>query len=166
MQQAPLRILRIRSNKNKKQLRTSPHNNLRQRCQGENVNFFRHFVPASQEWYNSIYTYNKNYPKTIPVADISLMKLFKGYFNYGIRLTPVNRLPLGSSPSFLAPHATHAPDAFIKSGRGKEALAAQQLGSNAAQQLRSPGKGPIGPFEGKKTFGAFEASSKSITFTE
>lgn len=49
------------------------------------VNFFRHFVPASQEWYNSIYTYNKNYPKTIPVADISLMKLFKGYFNYGIR---------------------------------------------------------------------------------
>ena len=46
----------------------------------------RHFVPASQEWYNSLYTYNKNYPKTIPVADISLMKLFKGYFNYGIRL--------------------------------------------------------------------------------
>ena len=52
----------------------------------------RHFVPASQEWYNSIYTYNKNYPKTIPVADISLMKLFKGYFNYGIRLGGLGKL--------------------------------------------------------------------------
>ena len=52
----------------------------------EKVNKYRHFVPASQEWYNSIYTYNKNYPKTIPVADILLMKLFKCYFNYGIRL--------------------------------------------------------------------------------
>ena len=51
----------------------------------------RHFVPASQEWYNSIYTYNKNYPKSIPVADISLMKLFKGYFNYGIRLFQKNK---------------------------------------------------------------------------
>lgn len=50
------------------------------------MNKYRHFVPASQEWYNSIYTYNKNYPKTIPVADILLMKLFKCYFNYGIRL--------------------------------------------------------------------------------
>ena len=89
------------------------------------------------------------------------MKLFKGYFNYGIRLKypPVNRLALGSCPSFLAPHATHAPDAYINKqpGRGKEAFAAQQLGSNAAQLQRTPGKGPNGPFEGKKTFGAFEA---------
>ena len=56
------------------------------------MNKYRHFVPASQEWYNSIYTYNKNYLKTIPVADISLMKLFKGYFNYGIRLGGLGKL--------------------------------------------------------------------------
>lgn len=106
------------------------------------MNFFRHFVPASQEWYNSIYTYNKNYPKTIPVADISLMKLFKGYFNYGIRLKypPVYRLPLGSSPSFLAPHSAHAPHPYINKqpARAKEA------------------------FEGKKTFGAFEPFAASL----
>lgn len=67
------------------------------------VNFFRHFVPASQEWYNSIYTYNKNYPKTIPVADISLMKLFKGYFNYGIRFKFPLRVQKGGVLPPLSP---------------------------------------------------------------
>jgi len=41
----------------------------------------RHFTPASQEWYNSIYTYNSNYIKSLPVADKNLMYLLKSYFN-------------------------------------------------------------------------------------
>jgi len=41
----------------------------------------RHFTPAAQEWYNSIYTYNSNYIKNLPVADKNLMDLLKSYFN-------------------------------------------------------------------------------------
>jgi hypothetical protein len=41
----------------------------------------RHYTPASQEWYNSIYTYNKNYLKSLPILDNSLMTILKGYAN-------------------------------------------------------------------------------------
>ena len=41
----------------------------------------RHFTPAAQEWYNSIYSYNKNYIKLLPSADKNVMKLLKSYFN-------------------------------------------------------------------------------------
>jgi hypothetical protein len=41
----------------------------------------RHFTPAAQEWYNSIYTYNSNYIKNLPTADKNLMDLLKSYFN-------------------------------------------------------------------------------------
>ena len=41
----------------------------------------RHFTPAAQEWFNSIYAYNKNYIKSLPSADKSLMNLLKTYFN-------------------------------------------------------------------------------------
>jgi hypothetical protein len=41
----------------------------------------RHFTPAAQEWYNSIYTYNANYVKNLPIADKNLMDLLKSYFN-------------------------------------------------------------------------------------
>lgn len=41
----------------------------------------RHFTPAAQEWYNSIYTYNTNYIKSLPLADKNLMNLLKSYFN-------------------------------------------------------------------------------------
>lgn len=44
----------------------------------------RHFTPAAQEWFNSIYTYNNNYIKTLPVADKNLMTLLKSYFNFQI----------------------------------------------------------------------------------
>jgi len=30
---------------------------------------FRHFTPAAQEWFNSIYAYDHNYIKSLPVAD-------------------------------------------------------------------------------------------------
>jgi len=41
----------------------------------------RHFTPAAQEWYNSIYTYDLNYIKNLPIADKNLMNLLKSYFN-------------------------------------------------------------------------------------
>ena len=41
----------------------------------------RHFTPAAQEWYNSIYSYNTSYLKSLPVADKNLMDLLKSYFN-------------------------------------------------------------------------------------
>ena len=42
----------------------------------------RHFTPAAQEWINSIYAYNQNYTKLLPVADNNLMSLVKSYFNF------------------------------------------------------------------------------------
>jgi hypothetical protein len=44
----------------------------------------RHYPPGAQEWYNSIYTYNKNLIKTLPVIDKNLMKLLKSYYNMGV----------------------------------------------------------------------------------
>ena len=45
----------------------------------------RHFTPAAQEWFNSIYAYNDNYIKSLPVADKHLMSLLKSYFNMQIK---------------------------------------------------------------------------------
>ena len=42
----------------------------------------RHFLPASKEWLNSIYAYDSNYIKSLPVADKNLMKLIQSYFNF------------------------------------------------------------------------------------
>jgi hypothetical protein len=41
----------------------------------------KHFTPGAQEWFNSIYSYNKNYVKLLPVANKNVMDLLKGYFN-------------------------------------------------------------------------------------
>lgn len=48
----------------------------------------RHFTPAAQEWFNSIYSFNKNSIKTLPTADKNLMKLLKSYFNFDLKLKP------------------------------------------------------------------------------
>lgn len=53
----------------------------------------RHYTPASQEWYNSIYTYNTNYIKTLPVADRNLMNLLKSYFNFQLNHKLLNIKP-------------------------------------------------------------------------
>ena len=45
----------------------------------------RHFTPAAQEWFNSIYSFNKNYTKSLPTADKNLMNLLKSYFNFRIK---------------------------------------------------------------------------------
>ena len=41
----------------------------------------KHFTPAAQEWFNSIYAYNKNSIKSLSIADKNLMYLLKSYFN-------------------------------------------------------------------------------------
>lgn len=41
----------------------------------------RHYPPANKEWSNSIYSYNKNYIKTLPIVDNIVNKLIKSYFN-------------------------------------------------------------------------------------
>lgn len=41
----------------------------------------KHYPPATQEWFNSIYLYNKNSIKLIPVKDSTLNNLLKSYFN-------------------------------------------------------------------------------------
>ncbi len=41
----------------------------------------RHFTPAAQEWFNSVYHYNANNIKSLAVADKNLMNLLKSYFN-------------------------------------------------------------------------------------
>lgn len=45
----------------------------------------KHFTPAAQEWFNSIYAYNKNYIKSLSIADKNLMYLLKSFFNSKIK---------------------------------------------------------------------------------
>lgn len=40
------------------------------------------YPPASKEWFNSIYAYNKNFLKSLPVVDKIIIKLIKSYFNF------------------------------------------------------------------------------------
>lgn len=52
--------------------------------QKNNKNFVskpKHYPPANKEWFNSIYSYNKNTSKLIPTADHIILKLVKSYFN-------------------------------------------------------------------------------------
>nr|WBP63425.1 ribosomal protein subunit 3 [Cladonia petrophila] len=42
----------------------------------------RHFSPLSDEWYNSIYTFNINLLKILPSLNKILLKIVKSYFNF------------------------------------------------------------------------------------
>lgn len=42
---------------------------------------YKNFVPVVRDWKDSIYVYNKNTIKLIPVASNYVIKLIKGYFN-------------------------------------------------------------------------------------
>ena len=42
----------------------------------------KHFPPATQEWFNSVYTYNNNSMKNLSMADKNLSRLVKSYFNF------------------------------------------------------------------------------------
>lgn len=59
-----------------------PYNSL-----GELHGLVRHFAPAAQEWRNSIYSYNKNYNKTLTTADNTLITLLKSYLNLKFKRT-------------------------------------------------------------------------------
>lgn len=48
---------------------------------GNEIAQTRHYPPANKEWFNSIYAYNKNTIKSLPVADKVTLKLLKSYFN-------------------------------------------------------------------------------------
>jgi hypothetical protein len=50
----------------------------------------RHFTPAAQEWYNSIYSYNKNSIKTLSIADKNIMTLLKSFFNSKMKHKIIN----------------------------------------------------------------------------
>ena len=41
----------------------------------------KHYPPANKEWFNSIYCYNENTTKLLPIADHVILKLVKSYFN-------------------------------------------------------------------------------------
>jgi hypothetical protein len=45
------------------------------------VGYAKHNPPANKEWSNSIYSFNKNTPKLLPVADKVIIKLIRSYFN-------------------------------------------------------------------------------------
>ena len=42
----------------------------------------RYFPPSTQEWFNSIYSYDNNYIKGITILDKNLSSLIKSYFNF------------------------------------------------------------------------------------
>ena len=44
----------------------------------------RHYPPSNQEWSNSIYAYNKNLIKSLPVTDNLVNKILKSYFNLSL----------------------------------------------------------------------------------
>ena len=48
---------------------------------GNEIGQTRHYPPANKEWFNSIYAYNKNTIKLLPIADKVILRLMKSYFN-------------------------------------------------------------------------------------
>lgn len=49
--------------------------------EGEYKGITKYYSPLSKEWYNSIYTFNKNYTKLLPAVDNIIIKLIGSYFN-------------------------------------------------------------------------------------
>ena len=61
---------------------------------GNKVAQTRHYPPANKEWFNSIYAYNKNTIKLLPVADKVTLKVLQSYFNlYSPSLNSKTKLP-------------------------------------------------------------------------
>ena len=57
------------------------------KSEGESVGNTRYYPPAVQEWKDSIYCFNKNSEKLIPVANNHIFNFIKSYFNiYSIHL--------------------------------------------------------------------------------
>jgi hypothetical protein len=47
----------------------------------KNIDYTRYFPPANIEWYNNVYSYNKNFIKHLPFFDKMVITLIKSYFN-------------------------------------------------------------------------------------
>lgn len=45
------------------------------------LNETKHYTPATKEWVNSVYFFNKDFIKTIPAADNAVNRLIKSYFS-------------------------------------------------------------------------------------
>lgn len=48
---------------------------------GDSATKARHYPPATKEWFNSIYAYNKNTFKSLPSADKFVLRFIRSYFN-------------------------------------------------------------------------------------
>ena len=69
-------------------------NFIKQFKNGNKVAQTKHYPPANKEWFNSIYAYNKNTLKLLPVADKVTLKLLQSYFNlYSNTLNSKVRFP-------------------------------------------------------------------------
>lgn len=54
----------------------------------------KHYPPANKEWSNSIYAYNVNTLKLLPVANKVIINIIRGYFNlYSRRLEKLIKYP-------------------------------------------------------------------------
>jgi hypothetical protein len=52
----------------------------------------RHFPPTNKEWLNSIYVFNKNNLKSLPIRDKIILRLLKSYFNiYSLKLEKLTK---------------------------------------------------------------------------
>lgn len=51
------------------------------KSKGDSVTKARHYPPATKEWFNSIYAFNKNTLKFLPSADKFVIRFIRGYFN-------------------------------------------------------------------------------------
>jgi hypothetical protein len=48
---------------------------------GNKINELKKVTPVNKEWYNSIYSFNKNYTKILPAVHDYAFKLLSRYFN-------------------------------------------------------------------------------------
>ena len=54
----------------------------------------RYFPSATKEWFNSVYAYNSNYIKNLPIVDKNLTILIKSYFNLFLKKKYLNFKPM------------------------------------------------------------------------
>ena len=78
----------------------------------------KHFTPAAQEWFNSIYAYNKNYVKSLSIADKNLMNLLKSYFNSQIKRGLLN-IKSKNQPKPLLPRFRRLSGKRVFIGKGE-----------------------------------------------
>jgi hypothetical protein len=61
-------------------------NTIETKDKGDFIGITRHYIPANKEWFNSIYSYNKNNNKLLSTLDNYTIKLIRSYFNMYSRI--------------------------------------------------------------------------------